>query len=86
MVLITYHFKSSQTPGHEGFHYDVATSATDWIEAMEQLVFSGNAARSHGSHGATPSCGWGRSSATRLGSREATVRYSTCPMTFSWSI
>jgi hypothetical protein len=42
MVLITYHFKSSQTPGHEGFHCDVATSATDWIEAMEQLVFSGN--------------------------------------------
>jgi hypothetical protein len=35
MVLITYHFKSHKNPGHEGFHYAVETSATDWIEAME---------------------------------------------------
>jgi hypothetical protein len=42
MVLITYHFKSSQIPGHEGFHYDIAQSATDWIEEMERLVSGEN--------------------------------------------
>lgn len=35
MVLITYHFQSHQYPDHTGFHYAVATSATDWIDAME---------------------------------------------------
>lgn len=35
MVLITYHFQSRTYPTHAGYHYAVATSATDWIEAME---------------------------------------------------
>jgi hypothetical protein len=35
MVLITYHFQSHQYPDHRGFHYAVAVSATDWIDAME---------------------------------------------------
>jgi hypothetical protein len=39
MVLITYHFTSSQHPGWEGFHDDVATSATDWIERMEERKY-----------------------------------------------
>jgi hypothetical protein len=41
MVLITYHYKSKRSYSPDGsFHYDIAQSATDWIEKMEDVTFS----------------------------------------------
>ena len=43
MVLITYHYKSNKNTANSGsFHYSVATSATDWIEKMQEYEEFGN--------------------------------------------